>query len=79
MEYLDDSDTDISWLTQTPRIEASDNPNFDIGYRYVEEDILSNEDNVVSLEDSDVNLKGKILYDNVLVEDISSDESIDLM
>ena len=73
-----DSDSDISWLTQTPKLEASQ-PNFDVGYNFIEEDIVGE---VVSLEEdngkSDA-VARKILHDNVVVEDISSDKNVDSM
>ena len=76
MEYFDDLDNDMSWLTQEPKIEE-DGTNFNVGYKFIEEDLLC--DNVVSLEESEVDVKRTVLYDNMLVEEISSDEKLDLM
>ena len=76
MDY--DSDSDISWLTQTPSLENSQ-PNFDVGYSFVEEDIELDK-NVISLEEHSnrsMVTEGRVLYDNVVVEDISSDENVD--
>ena len=77
MEY--DSDSDISWLTQTPSLEKSQ-ANFNVDYEYIEENI--DLCNVVSLEDNGndvVPSTSRVLYDNVVVEDIPSDEKIDTM
>ena len=79
MENYEDSDNDMSWLTQTSNGDSSDLANFNVGNQYIEEDILSDKDNIVSLEDNGPVLSGKVLYDNVVVEDISSDEGIDTM
>ena len=78
MDY--ESDSDISWLTQSNTVENTQ-PIFDVGYSFIEEELVGKGD-VVSLEEvvSDTVTEGsKILYDNVVVEDISSDENVDNM
>ena len=57
-----------------------DEPNFNVGFNYIEEDVdfsLSGQD-VISLEDNCPNSQ-HVLYDNVVAEDISSDENLDSM
>ena len=75
-----DSDNDISWLTQTPRLEY-DEPNFDIGCSYVEEEMMENsqEVNVISLEEVPMPENQQMLYNNVVMENISSDENFDTL
>ena len=75
-----DSDSDISWLTQTLSIEKVE-ASFDVGYEYIKESLdLSVVDNsVVSLEEYPGTSKEQVLYDNVIVEDISSDENKDTL
>ena len=74
------SDEDISWMTQTPNLENGE-ANFDLKYSFIEEDIVNGLDNenCVSLEDDTEPGDWKIIYDNVEVEDISSNEGIDQM
>ena len=71
---MEDFDGDMSWLTQTPRLE-NESPNFDLGMEYIEEDIVDSEMDkcLVSLEEDGGEAKSHVLYDNVVVEDISSD------
>ena len=80
----DYSDSDISWLTQVPRKEFAV-ADFKIYSSSESEDELIVDNGVghqksyekgVQLEGE---LAGKILYDNVVVKDISSDENIDTM
>ena len=75
-----DSDEDISWLTQEPNLQ-SQQYNFDIVHSFIEEDLVKDDtdDNFVSLEDVGSPIRSKILYGNVEVEDISSDDGIDNM
>ena len=75
-----DSDSDISWLIQNPSLERKD-ANCNLDYQFIEEDIdLSGcDNNVVSLEENEDCGKVKVLYDNVVAEDMSSDENIDGM
>ena len=75
MDFFDD-DFGLAGLTQEAKLE--DNvANFNIGYDYIEEGIVSS--NVVSLEDYEGDKKMSVLYDNVMAEDISSDEELDAM
>ena len=76
MDLFDDEDFGLAGLTQESNMENSV-PNFDLGYSFIEDDILV--ENVVSLEEGESDSHGSILYDNVRVEDISSDEEIDKM
>ena len=71
-----ENEDDISWLTQQPRLEPNV-ASFDLGHRYLEEDI--DVGNCISLEEEQSSQKGRILYDNVVAEDITSDENIDSM
>lgn len=72
---LFDEDYGLAGLTQVSRMENSVDNN-DFGF--IEEDLVSS--NVVSLEDNDFESKGTyVLYDNVVAEDISSDDDIDKM
>ena len=71
-----DSDNDSIWLTQESKVEYGV-PNFDVGMEYIEEDIVCS--NGVSLEDGPGTSGVHVLYDNVVVEDISSDECVDSM
>ena len=74
MEYSDD---DISWLTQEPSLNSQGH-GLPIVDKYIEEEIpLDNVDNVISLEEG--GLSRRVLYGNVIAEDISSDECIDQM
>ena len=84
-EYLDDGD--ISWLTQESNISCQ-SANFDVtGCSEGEGDLLelfsdSVDSNVVSLEEDngrETSIKGTVLYDGVVAEDISSDEELDRM
>ena len=75
MDFFDESEYSLEGLTQESNVV--DCANFNIGYNYVEEDLVG--ENVVSLEESDVEPKRSILYDNLFVEDISSDEDVDGM
>ena len=74
-----DSDQDISWLTQMPKVDSSE-VNFDIVHSFIEEDLVNDVegDNLIS-EDCESPKRSKILYDNVEVEEISSDDGIDNM
>ena len=75
MEFIYEED-DISWLTQVPRLEEMA-PNFNIGGD--DDDFFSdNMDNVISLEEQP-DRGTQVLYDNVVCEDISSDEDLDKM
>ena len=71
--YLSD-DNDISWLTQVPRNEY----NFNIADNFLHNDMNLSQ-NVISLEEDYVVTSRNILYDNIEVEDISSDEVVDQM
>ena len=76
-------ENDISWLTQVPKLDQDD-PNFNVGFKFIEEDLCLDKSgkNVVSLEEVETSVtksNGRILYDNVMVEDISSDEELDSM
>ena len=71
-----DSDTDILWLTQKDNINYND-PNFDIGVSSSDEELFGC--NVVSLEDQPSTSEGHVLYDNVVAEDILSDEFVNAM
>ena len=39
---LQDSDRDMSWLTQTPKLENGEH-NCDLGVEYIEEEIFNND------------------------------------
>ena len=74
---MDYDEMDMSWLTQEPSLDSQVEA-FDIAGSYIEEDInFENHAEVISLEE--VKSSGSVLYDNVVVEDISSDECIDAM
>ena len=84
-EYFDDND--ISWLTQEPSVDAQ-KANFDIcGYGDDEGESVEwfssvGDANVVSFEEDcgrNAMVKGTVLYNGVIAEDISSDEEIDKM
>ena len=77
---MSDLDNDISWLTQQSTLEE-EMPSFDIGYSYLEEDLVQNKDDlVISLEEQPSTSRGRmVMYDNVTCEDISSDEGLDSM
>ena len=65
------------WLTQTPKLDEEE-AKFDITTGFIEEEMFSDE-KLVSLEEVESPRKRKLLYDQVEVEDISSDEGIDNM
>ena len=74
---MESSDDDISWLTQVPSLD-SQVANSGVIVDYVEDDIpLELSNNVVSLEES--SQKVQVLYDNVIAENISSDDCVDNM
>ena len=74
---MDLDETDMSWLTQEPSLDSQIH-SFEIARSYIEEDInFENAAEVISLEE--VKSSGSVLYDNVVVEDISSDDCIDAM
>ena len=86
--YLDYSDENvISWLTQEPSVE-SEKANFSLLGSCGDGEFNFDEmlgigphgpaANFMSLEDDHAS-GGNILYDNVIVEDISSDEELDKM
>ena len=88
MELYDEEDYDMSWLTQVQSIE-SQKLSFDLlreddgSDSNLFEDIFGEErrdscgSQIVSLEENVTIKNGKVLYDNVMVEDISSDEAVD--
>ena len=87
MEYFDDEDYDMSWLTQVQSIE-SQKAYFEVlneqddsdGNLFVEifgHDTGADSGGLVSLEENVTIRNGQILYDNVVAEDISSDEDVD--
>ena len=78
MDLFDDY-SDMSWLTQVPNEEKSQ-PTFNVEHDvFGNEDILSENQNIVSLEE-EPEVKGlQVLYDNVVCEAISSDEEINSM
>ena len=67
---------DMSWLTQESNISYQ--PSFDVGGGFIFGDYESG-NQCVSLEDQPSTSKGKVLYDYVEAQDISSDECIDDM
>ena len=69
--------SNISWLTQVPS-NGSNCANFDISQSYIEED-LCKESNAVSLEETSDKKGCHVLYDQVVCEDILSDEEIDTL
>ena len=73
-------DLDISWLTQVPSLENVQ-PVFDLRNALCDvEDLIGNNcDNIVSLEKYDEPKPVHNLYDNVVCEDISSDDELDKM
>ena len=75
-----DSDCDISWLTQVPSLEQN-GPNFSLGEDYFDGNMNEEGEQsvVISLEESNGRRDGRVLYDNVVCEDISSDEEVDKM
>ena len=77
---MSDSDNDISWLTQESTLEE-ERPSFDIGYSYLEEDLVQNKDDLlISLEEQPSTSRGHmVIYDNMTCEDISSDDGLDSM
>ena len=69
---MDYSDDDISWLTQEPS-QSSQMEDFSVVHSYIEEDIkLDYGNQVVSLEEGDA--KFSVLYDNVVAQDISTED-----
>ena len=88
MDYFTDDEFDSSWLTQVPSIE-SQKANFEVINGNMEDEenlfsamfgeVMQTQPAVVSLEESECNNGRSVLYDNVLVEDISSDEAVDSM
>ena len=77
--YFEDLDNDMSWLTQTPRLE-SEQPVFDVDAKFIEEELLEEDNvvnNIVSLEEDVESSRKHVLYDNVVAEDISGDEVAD--
>ena len=75
MDYFKD-DFGLSGLTQVSNVDAVDYQS-DKGYDYVEEDLIWS--NVVSLEEVEVEPKQHVLYDDIVAQDISSDEEVDSM
>ena len=78
MSFSVDGEEDISWRTQEP---SQSGEIVDAGFNldYVEEEIpLEMSNNVVSLEEGEAQGR-KLLYDNIMVEDISSDDCVDNM
>ena len=88
MDYWSEDDNDISWLTQVQSIE-SQKANFEVfsgqekGEGSLFKEIFGDENGqceqsqIVSLEENVTIRNGKVLYDNVVAEDISSDEGLD--
>ena len=76
---MSEEDFDISWFTQESK--DSDVPNFDVGMRYIEEELVveRSEGGVVSLEEGPGFGGGVLLYDNVYTEEISLDDGVDSM
>ena len=79
MQFLVE-DTDDMWLTQVPSLDIA-GPNFGIGDTYYEEELVEEdyEQNVISLEENFGSNRQQVLYDNVVCENISSDEEVDAM
>ena len=79
MEFYDE-ETDSLWLTQVPSLELA-GPNFAIGDQYYEEEGVgdSYDGYEVSLEENSVDRRAQVIYDNVVCEDISSDEEVESM
>ena len=78
MENFDEED--ISWLTQVPSLEVGA-PNFNVEDEFLY-GIMDNEtenDGLISLEEGGEVKRVCVLYDNVLAEDISSDEEVERM
>ena len=72
---MSDSENDISWLTQESNyLEIK--TGFDVEFSRVDDE--SYFEGVVSLEDGCM-IRQSVLYDNVVAEDISSDEGVDTM
>ena len=73
-------DPDISWLTQVPSLENTQ-PVFDLRDEVcdVENLVGNNCDYIFSLEEYDEPKPVQVLYDNVVCEDISSNEELDNM
>ena len=85
MEYYSDEDFDKLLLTQVPSIE-SQRVNFGVIDGNVEDEdnlfhaifgeVEERGGGLVSLEDTESNNRHSVLYDNVMAEDISSDEEL---
>ena len=74
---MSDSDfEDMSWLTQESNMSYQ--PSCDVRAGFIFGD-YENGNQCVSLEDQPSTSKGQVLYDNVVAQDISSDECIDEM
>ena len=75
--HQDYSDDDISWLTQEPS-QSNEETYSGLNLDYIESEIpLGIDGSIVSLEENGTGRK--ILYDNVIVENISSYECVDKM
>ena len=76
----DYDENEISWLTQIPKCNRG-GPNFLLDYQNDENNLCSVSDSgdLVSLEEDEVKSMQKVLYDNVIVKDILSDEELDSM
>ena len=73
---MSDLENDISWLTQELNyVEIK--PSFDVEFSGVDDESYF-DGGVVSLEDGCLS-RQSVLYDNVMAEDISSDEGVDAM
>ena len=83
MEYLSDEEFDSSWIeSQKANFDLLGVINGDEAEESWFESVFgetTRNDSVVSFEENVVQNNGKILYDNVIVEDISSDEQVDSM
>ena len=75
MEYYDEEDSDISWLTQVPSLEGFA-LNFSVGEEYYDDESVMevSSSQLVSLEDGGKGRNAQVLYNNVVCEDLSSDE-----
>ena len=73
---MSESNNDISSLTRELKCDYV-RPSFYIGYGYIEDDLVGNEQ-MVSLEE-EVGNGSHILYDNMVTEDIFSNEGLDSM
>ena len=88
MEFEFSDDNDISWLIQELSVESQKANFSNIGVNNGNVEDIDDwfgdgiQSNIVSLEEDDGKsepVKGAILYDGVVAEDISSDEEIDGM